>query len=150
MQSARKPRDKPGSGFASRNVYLGALNRSVRPKVAAALLAHRSMKASLVCDDARCCPHGAESMIGVPGQGHAVRSRAKELRELERMPAPAWRLHHVARRAGEGFIAATKANQILAQAGIPERIHTSGYEALQRTAEHLRVEIDPASVAPGA
>jgi hypothetical protein len=43
------------------------------------------------------------------------------------------------------LIAATKANEVLGRTELVERIHTSGYEALQRVAEHLRVQMDAAA-----
>lgn len=133
-----KPREKKGSGFSAQGTYLPALGRSVPPKIARILLADRALRGRLICSDVRCCPRGAESMLASKGRPHAVRARGRELSELAAIPDPGWRLHHVARRAASAHVLATKANELLANARVPNRVHPEGYAALEQSAELLR------------
>lgn len=89
---------EPRRGGSPPMVYLEPLGRSVRRDVAEILLGDRSMRARLICDDERCCPHGINSMLD-DARPHAVRSRARSLAELAEMPHRSWRLHQVAKEA---------------------------------------------------
>jgi hypothetical protein len=134
----RKPRAKHGGPFAAQGTYLPALGRSVPPKVARVLLDDRPLRGRLVCSNVRCCPRGAESMLASRGRPHAVRARARQLRELGEIPDPGWRLHDVARNAASAHVLATKANELLLRAELSNRIHTEGYAALEQAAEFVR------------
>jgi hypothetical protein len=133
-----KPRETKGSRFSAQGTYLPALGRSVPPKIARILLSDRALRGRLVCSDVRCCPRGAESMLASKGRLHAVRARDRYLRELAEIPDPGWRLHHVARAAASARVLATKANELLARARVPNRVHPEGYAALEQAAELLR------------
>jgi hypothetical protein len=138
----RKPRpdaEKRAGGGASANVYLEPLGRSVKTSVAAVLLGDIAFRAKVGCTDNRCCPRGAETTVGTrTRQPHAVRSRARQLTDLDSMPAAEWRLHHIANRAREAETLALQANRALASAGEKVRIPTSGYAALAAVADELR------------
>ncbi len=54
------------------------------------------------------------------------------------MPSEKWRLNHIAKQAASAYVTATKANEVLARAGLPERVKTEGYAALEQSAELLR------------
>lgn len=138
--SARKP-GAPGrssGGFAASGIYIPALRRSVPAKVARTLLDDRRLRGRVVCDSSACCPQGAESMLRSKGRAHAVRSRARELSELAAMPSEAWRLNDIAKQAASSYVTASKANEVLARAGLTERINVEGYAALEQVAELLR------------
>ncbi len=139
LRSARKPRtadtDKPKRA-ATPGVYVAGLGRSLKRAVAAVLFEHHALRSQLVCDDRRCCPKGATSMVEDP-RPHAVRARARQLRHLDSMPHAPWRLHDVSKDAYAAALLATKANEVLAAAGETTRIQTSGYEALAQTANLL-------------
>lgn len=77
-------------------------------------------------------------MLASRGRPHAVRARARELDELTEIPSEAWRLNHIARRAASAYVVATKSNELLAAAGLKNRIKTDGYVALEQVAEFLR------------
>jgi hypothetical protein len=140
--NSHKPRDREGTGFSAQGIYLPAFGRSVAPKVARVLLANRVLRGRLVCDAPRCCPRGAESMLASKGRPHAVRARSRELTELAQIPQASWRLHHIAKRAASAHVLATKANETLDSAGLPNRVPTKGYAALEQAAEFLRAQ-DP-------
>ena len=53
------------------------------------------------------------------------------------MPHIPWRLHDVSRDAYAAALLASKANEVLAAAGVTTRIKTAGYEALAQTADLL-------------
>jgi hypothetical protein len=133
-----KPREKKGSGFSAQGTYLPAFGRSVQPKIARVLLDDRVLRGRLICSDVRCCPQGVESMFVSKGRPHAVRARGRALRELAEIPDAGWRLRHVARGAASAHVLATKANELLARAQVPNRVHPEGYAALEQAVELLR------------
>ena len=134
----RKPSTEPQSRFAASGIYIPSLRRSVPPKVARALFDDARLRGRFICDSITCCPRGTDSMLQSKGRAHAVRSRARELTELAQMPSEKWRLNHVAKQAASSYVTATKANEILARAGLVERIRIEGYAALEQIAELLR------------
>ena len=117
---------------------MAVFGRSLPPKVARLLLEDRGLLGRLVCDSVRCCPHGAESMQSSKGRPHAVRSRARSLAEIDAIPNLDWRLHHVAKEAASGYVAATKANEVLVRAGMPNRVKPESYASLELVADQLR------------
>jgi hypothetical protein len=139
LRSARKPRkpetDKPTQAAAA-GVYMAGLGRSFKRSVAAVLFDHHALRSQLVCDDRRCCPKGATTMLDDPRR-HAVRARARQLRQLDSMPHSPWRLHDISKDAYAAALLGAKANEVLSAAGETVRIKTAGYEALARTAELL-------------
>ena len=139
MIARRKPRpDGQARGGGSRTmVYLEPLGRSVPRDVAETLLGDRSMRARLICDDERCCPHGVNSMLDDP-RPHAVRSRARRLGELAEMPHRSWRLHQVAREAKTAASLAKRGTLILRAEGLDTQLHATAQDALARAAEFLR------------
>jgi hypothetical protein len=60
------------------------------------------------------------------------------LAALEGQPHSSWRLHQIAKDARAAADLAVQANEVLRDAGIPEKIGTSGYDSLARVAEFLR------------
>jgi hypothetical protein len=132
-----KPSTRSG-GYSASGVFIGALGRSVPARVAQVLLDERSLKGRLVCDSVRCCPHGVKSMSASKGRPHAVRARARRLEELDTIPNVDWRLHHVGKEAASGYVTATKANEVLAAAGLPNRIKAESYASLEQVTDYLR------------
>lgn len=130
-------------GFTHTPVFLEALGRSVSNKTARLLLDQRPMRAQLVCRDARCCPHGAASMLATTRRQHNVRTRARILRDLEQKPHEAWRLHQIAKDAYASAVMATKVNRALSDAGEKSQLPTHGYEALAHVAELLSRRSEP-------
>lgn len=120
-------------------MFLTPLGRSVARDVVDALHANLATRALIVCDDSTvCCPNGMDSTLGAGRRAHAVRSRARYLAEIDRMPTqPAWRLHKVAQdaQAGAHMIAIT--NSVLTAAGLRPLTATS-LESLAATAQHLQ------------
>lgn len=139
MIARRKPRPEGQSrGGGSRTmVYIEPLGRSVPRDVAETLLGDRSMRARLLCDDERCCPHGVNSMLEDP-RPHAVRSRARRLAALDEMPHRSWRLHQVAKEATTAASLAKRGTLVLRAEGIDTQLHATAQDALARVAEFLR------------
>jgi hypothetical protein len=139
FMASRAPRhDSRRGGFSAEGIFVAALGRSLPPKVARLLLEDRALLGRLVCDSVRCCPHGAESMLSSKGRPHAVRSRARGLAEIDEIPNLDWRLHHVAKEAASGYVAATKANEVLEKSGLPNRLKPETYASLEQVADQLR------------
>ncbi len=118
-------------------VYLEPLGRSVPRDVAETLLGDRSMRARLICDDERCCPHGVNSMLDDP-RPHAVRSRARRLAALAEMPHRSWRLHQVAKEATTAASLSKRATLVLRAEGIDTQLPATAQDALARVADFLR------------
>jgi hypothetical protein len=138
INSRRPP--KPGkkrTGGAALGIYLEPLRRSVPSGVGEILLGHQGMRPKVMCDDERCCPNGAASTLDQRRQ-HAIRSRAREMANLESQPHSSWRLHQTAKDADAAAQLAVQANEVLKAAGVRERIGTSGYGALAQVADFLR------------
>jgi hypothetical protein len=133
-----KPGATPRGGFSPSATYLPGLRRSLPTRVSKVLLADPRLRGRIVCESITCCPKGAASMLASKGRRHAVRSRARELAELAAMPSDTWRLNEIAKQAASAYVTASKANEVLAAADMPERVKLHGYEALQRVAELLR------------
>lgn len=152
LMSSRRRRERAerGRGFGASGVYIPALRRSVLPRVAQILFDDRRLRGRLVCDSVRCCPRGVESMLASKGRSHAVRARARELQEIADIPNAAWRLNHIAKQAAHGYVTAIKANEVLAQARVSNRIKTEGFEALEQVAEFLRTQGAPSGVRDSA
>jgi hypothetical protein len=136
---SRKPKSEPSSSnFAAHGTYIDVLGRSFAPAIARLLFDDRRLLGRLLCDSMRCCPHGSESMLARAGRPHAVRARARALAELDDIPNPAWKLHHIAKRAASAQVVGQKANEVLGAARVPNRVKLQGYEALERAADFLR------------
>jgi hypothetical protein len=133
-----KPPPEPGKGpRMSKRIYLGRFGRSVSGRAAESLLSGGYLRGTLTCADAGCCPDGVSSMKSDWRQ-HAIRARARELEELQRMPDAAWRLNHVARQAERAADDARAANEILAAANIPERLPEASFRSLTTVADAIR------------
>lgn len=131
-----KPGTKAGGGGFS-GIYFQALNRSLPSPVAKVLLEHPALGPKVMCDDERCCPDGVSSTV-TSHREHAVRCRAKGLAAIAEMPQRSWRLHHIATESDAAVTLAAQANDVLAAAGIKQRVATRGLESLAQVAEHLR------------
>jgi len=130
--------DKPRGGGGGA-IYLTAIGRSVPREVVDALHSNLATRALIVCDDSTvCCPNGMDSTLGAGRRAHAVRSRARYLAEIDRMPSqPAWRLHKIAQDAQAGAHMISVANSVLIDAGLQPLTSTS-LESLAAAAQHLR------------
>jgi hypothetical protein len=141
LRANRRPRkpedvDKP-SQAASAGVYFAELTRSLQRPTARMLLAQDSpLRARLVCADRRCCPKGVATMLEDPRR-HAVRARARQLRELDAMPHTPWRLHAISKDAYASALIAQKANELLAGHGEKTRLAAKAYEAMAEAADLL-------------
>lgn len=131
--------DKPRVGGGGGAIFLAPLGRSVPRDVVDALQANLASRALIVCDDSTvCCPNGMDSTLGAGRRAHAVRSRARYLAEIDRMPTQAaWRLHKVAQDAQAGAHMIGVTNSVLTVAGLRPLSATS-LESLAATAQHLR------------
>lgn len=139
---------EPGGGGG--RVYLPILGRSVPRNVVDALTANLATRAMIVCDDATvCCPHGMDSTLGAGRRAHAVRSRARYLGEIDRMPAqPTWRLHKVAQDAQAAAHLIGVINGVITTVRREAAPHTpaakvkplscTSHQSLAAVAQHLR------------
>lgn len=139
--AARRRPPKPGSkrskGGPVQGIYIGPLGRTVPPRVGLALLGDRELRPKVMCDDERCCPNGAADTIDRRRE-HAIRTRAKQLAEIDGQPHRSWRLHSIAKEAASAADLAVQANAVLAREGLRERINPRLPEALARVAEFVR------------
>ena len=140
-----KPGKKPGGGGAP-GIYIEPLRRSVSPRVGETLLGNRALRPKVMCDDERCCPDGAASTLDQRRQ-HAIRSRARELGQLEAQPHSTWRMHQAAKDARNAAALGVQANRVLGESGIPERIPVTSAEALANVLDHLRAPESDVDVA---
>lgn len=138
IASRKPPKDgKKSSGGAAIGIYLEPLGRSVPSAVGEVLLGHRGIRPKVMCDDERCCPNGAASTLDQRRQ-HAIRTRARELTELEKQPHSSWQLHQVAKDARAAAQLAAQVNDVIKEAGLKYQIGGSAYDGLARVAEFLR------------
>lgn len=140
FRANRKPKppkpDRSSKGAAVAGVFMGDLGRSIQRSTARLLLAQDSPhRGRLVCIDPRCCPKGAVSMLEEP-RVHAVRARSRQLRELDAMPHPEWRVHSTAKDAWASALAVTKINEFLSSRG-ENPLPSKAYESLAETVELL-------------
>ena len=70
---------------------------------------------------------------------HAIRTRAHQLHELDRIVTPTWRLNKIARDAERGAVVAEMATQVLARVALGARF-PRGLHAAARVADHLQGE----------
>lgn len=135
-----RPEDKGERNFGTqKQIYLSSFGRSVPAKTAEVLLNSRHLRGTLVCADASCCPSGVSSMFDEWRQ-HGLRTRARQIEELRAMPNAAWRLNYVAREAEHSAADARVANQVLADAGVPERVPEVSFKSLAEVADALRAD----------
>lgn len=128
-----KLRGGPG-GF----VYIPALHRSIPTKSAEIISANLATRALLLCDDqTTCCPDGLGSMLGAQRRHHAVRSRARYLAQIDRMPQASWRIYKVGQDARAAVDVVTKANSVLVAAG-KRPLNAAAYTAVADAADYLR------------
>lgn len=144
----RRPQTKPDSekrsGGGAAGIYLELLHRSVTGKQARALFSAPGMLGQLVCTTGgRCCPDGITSMLEDP-RPHAVRARAKQLRDLNAIKNPQWRLNQVARDAERGANLAVQANRVLKNSDLNMIHAANGLTAIAQVADHLRQDTDHA------
>jgi hypothetical protein len=137
--SRRPPEDvaeASGRGAPAR-VLLEALGRSIPGRAARILLEDKRTRHRLMCIEETCCPDGVTSTIK-DNRGHGVRTRWRQLKALEDMPQPKWRLYNISDHSRQAATLAAQANKILAEHGLHESLPVAGMESLARVAEFLR------------
>lgn len=137
QQSSRKPRANGESkgGGGSAGIFIETLGRSVPRGVGQILLGSTPMRPKVMCDDESCCPSIAATLDR--SRHHAVRSRARLLRQLVDQPHEQWRLNAMARQASEAATLAAQANAVLQSEEAKNRIEFRNLESLALVAEHL-------------
>lgn len=144
---ARRRRErKKNSGGGGPGTYVEAFGRSLTQPVTEVLMADEQLKAQLMCVEPSCCPDGVKSTAS-DKRGHALRSRARQLREYERQPHRTWRLYQVERSAYNAVTLAQQATRVLQEAGLKTRVHDKGMAALGEVARVLREQADGQQVA---
>lgn len=129
--------DQSSGGGGGAFVYLAPFGRSVTRTAGQTLLDDASLRANLVCTAEACCPDGASSMVS-RWREHAVRSRAREVQELAKMPSTTWRLNKVARDAERSIATARLATDLLRRRGVKSTLPDQTFRALSRVADELR------------
>jgi len=136
--SAADEEEKSGGGGPGGFVYIPALGRSIPTKAAEIISANLATRALLLCDDqTTCCPDGLGSMLGAQRRHHAVRSRARYLDQIDRMPQASWRIYKIGQDARAAVDVVTKANSVLVSAG-KRPLNTAAYTAVADAADYLR------------
>jgi hypothetical protein len=141
----RRERSKT-SGGGGPGMFMEAFQRSLPISVSEILMADDQLRAQLMCVEAICCPDGLESTRD-DKRGHALRSRSRQLRDLERQPHKRWRLYQVERSAYNAVTLAQQANQILEKTEMQARVQTNGMAALAEVARILREQVEGQQVA---
>ena len=95
-----------------------------------------NLRGGLVCPET-CCPDGATSMLNNRRE-HAIRARAREVQELAKMPAAAWRLNKVASDGERSIATARLATDLLRREAIKTTVPDHTFRALSRVADELR------------
>lgn len=137
-QASRKPHgaEHHGPSGGGPGVFIEPLGRSVPRGVGQMLLGNASMRPKVMCDDEGCCPSVAATLDHP--RHHAVRTRARLLRQLDEQPHRPWRLNHVARNTEAAVTLARQANRILeAEGDSPVRINAHNLESLAAVLAHL-------------
>lgn len=134
---ARRPKLQKSSPRMPKRVYIGRFGRSLSSQTIEALIGNGYLRGALACADATCCPDGISSMLADWRQ-HAVRSRARELDDIRKMPNAAWRLNHIARQAERAADDARAANEVLGKAGVSERVPEASFRALTAVLDAIR------------
>lgn len=129
--------DDQSTGGGGAFVYLAPFGRSVTRAAGQTLLNDPALRASLVCLAETCCPDGATSMV-TSWREHAIRSRAREVQELAKMPSGAWRLNKIARDAERSAVTARLATDLLHRHAVRTTLPDQTFRALSRVAEELR------------
>jgi hypothetical protein len=93
------------------------------------------MRPKVMCDDESCCHSVANTLD--QARPHAVRTRARMLRQLDEQPHRRWRLNHVARQAKAAVTLATQANKLLESEGEKQRIKAGNLNALAQVLSQL-------------
>lgn len=146
--AARKRPPKPntkasGGGGGGRPVFVRAFGRSVVPPAIRVLATNLAFRSALLCEPS-CCPDGVESTLG-QGREHTLRSRARQLHELDDMPSSrAWRLQQVAKDAQRAADLINAANPMLTAAGLTP-LNARGQQSLADVTEFLRKAVAVAS-----
>lgn len=137
--ASHRPQDRRGTPTQQAYTYFTQFGRSVQRKTGQVLLENTFLQGSLVCDPlSNCCPEGINSMLA-DWRPHAVRQRARELRELAAMPPqPAWRLNRVSGMAERARLLAGTANEVLAASGSTTQLPVATFEHLQQVTAQIR------------
>jgi len=122
-------------------VYFRPFGRSIKRAAGAVLLEDPHLRGSLICPEGSCCPDGATSMI-TNWREHAIRSRAREIQELVKMPAASWRLNKIARDAERSIATARLATEVLHKQGVKTTVPDATFRALSRVSDELRTAPD--------
>lgn len=136
LRSRTQPKPEKRSGGPSYGILVETWGRSVSTKIADVLVADDAVRARTTCMDETCCPDGHSSTVS-NRRGHAVRTRARYLRNMRQQPRR-WRLYDVERTAEEALTLAQDANKLLERADLRERIKTKGFTSLAEVARGLR------------
>jgi hypothetical protein len=139
LQRSRRPGPARGGFAPPAGIFIQPFGRSLSRPLATSLLEDQKLKPRLICDNERCCPNGAASMLESP-RSHAVLARAQHLAALDRMPSTDWRLNAVAREAENGAVLADLATRVLQGNGRREAISSRALSAIAAAADYLREE----------
>lgn len=127
----RKKEPDKGRGGGGAGIYFDPLGRSVPKRTAEVLLRSKAMAPKLMCDDEACCPNGVRDTLE-KSRPHAIRTRARELADLDRQPHQRWRIHHIEQQVQGAITLSRQANRVLEAEGVTERIKFGNLESLGR------------------
>jgi hypothetical protein len=139
LQRTRRPGPSRGGFAPPAGVFIQPFGRSLAKSIASRLLEDQKLRPRLICDNERCCPNGAASMLESP-RPHAVQARSQHLAELDRMPSRDWRLNAVARESENGAVLADLATRVLQGGGLNKAINSRALTAVASAADFLREE----------
>lgn len=144
LVSSRRPKapvdpgdNKKGGGPGTR-IYIPNFGCYIPAASFDSLNQNLSTRALLVCGDpVNCCPGGIASTMH-DRRGHAIRSRARSISELESIPDQmSWRINHIANSSELAIGRIRVANRVLTQAEQPEMKYAN-HESLISVVHYLR------------
>jgi len=130
----RRHQTPPVTGPRWYGAYVSVFKRSLTLGGVRAMLGHNQIRGSIVCPDPDCCPTGT-AMVGTSRRQHAARTRLEELRLLDSIASPNWRMHHLERDATRAADLARRIDTSPALRNQRLAVQPAWYEAL---AHHLR------------
>lgn len=135
-QSSRSKVAEPGPRY--QGTYVDSLGRSLSLTAVRTLANVRGVhQADLGCLDTACCPRGFDTTLGRGRRQHAIRSRLRDLENLDIIGSRTWRLRHLSERARDSLVAARHIRAAANNTGLRIGAHPEEFEAMVTVTQNL-------------
>lgn len=136
QQRSRVNPPEPGPRYIG--AYVESIGRSLERRAVETLAAiHGVHQGDLGCLDPTCCPRGFESMLGAGRRQHAVRSRLRDLEDLDLIGARKWMLRHLSDRALDAMASARRIRVAANNTGVRIGANPAELEAMYVVTQNL-------------